>query len=363
MKIYLLSLLISCSLFAGTYNDAYQVYNQKDFKYTQEKDEFMYGDFKEIIRFDMLHFTNGYMDTDSNNTYETIVDTIKKYKQNNEKFKITVIGHTSKRTDEHNEVAALSHVYGSDWSRSFRFSQELNETIDNSRDFAQEVAKDLEDDGLDKNITVVEYRGAIDQGFTSGTDKGRDLSNRVMVSMYILFLKEKDSDKDTVFDSKDKCPKTPLGLEVDKHGCPLDEDEDGVLDYKDKCLGTPHGLEVDADGCRIAMTLHLNFANDSYVVPQESYDKIKEFADFLTKSPLYKAKLIGHTDSHASEEHNMILSINRAKATKEALVQDGISEERLMIEGKGELEPIATNDTEEGRAENRRTEITIFIQE
>jgi OOP family OmpA-OmpF porin len=60
-----------------------------------------------------------------------------------------------------------------------------------------------------------------------------------------------DSDGDGVIDSKDKCPDTPKGVKVDKNGCPLDSDGDGVPDYMDKCPQTPKGSKVDAKGCPI----------------------------------------------------------------------------------------------------------------
>ena len=58
-----------------------------------------------------------------------------------------------------------------------------------------------------------------------------------------------DSDRDGVLDKRDKCPGTPSGVAVDKHGCPLDSDDDGVADYLDKCPGTPSGVAVDKNGC------------------------------------------------------------------------------------------------------------------
>jgi OmpA-OmpF porin, OOP family len=60
-----------------------------------------------------------------------------------------------------------------------------------------------------------------------------------------------DSDKDGVPDYLDKCPNTPLGVAVDKDGCPVDSDKDGVPDYLDKCPGTPLGVAVDKDGCPV----------------------------------------------------------------------------------------------------------------
>jgi len=73
------------------------------------------------------------------------------------------------------------------------------------------------------------------------------------LSLGVSFIigKPKDSDKDGVVDSKDKCPDTPIGVKVDKNGCPIDSDGDGVPDYLDKCPNTPpeaYGM-IDADGC------------------------------------------------------------------------------------------------------------------
>ena len=73
-----------------------------------------------------------------------------------------------------------------------------------------------------------------------------------------------DSDKDGVPDYLDKCPGTPVGVAVDNDGCPPDSDKDGVPDYLDKCPGTPAGTAVDNDGCpippeKVSMTLAIQF--------------------------------------------------------------------------------------------------------
>jgi len=70
-------------------------------------------------------------------------------------------------------------------------------------------------------------------------------------SLGLIFCKaeELDSDGDGVFDSLDKCPNTPIGVEVDEKGCPLDTDGDGVPDYMDRCPNTPKGVKVDERGC------------------------------------------------------------------------------------------------------------------
>lgn len=140
---------------------------------------------------------------------------------------------------------------------------------------------------------------------------------------------------------------------------PVDSDKDGVFDPQDKCQNTPVGFKVDQDGCPTKLTLHLHFASDSDVVDSTGTAEVNAFADFLKGSPLYKATIVGHTDSTASDAYNQKLSEKRAKKVKAMLIEQGIAESRLKAEGAGEKMPIATNTTKEGRAENRRIEADL----
>jgi opacity protein-like surface antigen len=83
-------------------------------------------------------------------------------------------------------------------------------------------------------------------GVPDYSDKCPDTPPGVIVDVYGCPL---DSDKDGVPDYLDKCPNTPLGAAVDSHGCPVDSDNDGVPDYLDKCPNTPTVMKVDAHGC------------------------------------------------------------------------------------------------------------------
>jgi len=141
--------------------------------------------------------------------------------------------------------------------------------------------------------------------------------------------------------------------------CPIDSDKDGVFDPQDKCPDTPAGFKVDADGCPLKATLHLNFITNGHGVDAAGTAKVNEFAKFLKDSPAYKATIVGHTDSTASDKYNQKLSEKRAQMVKTMLIDQGVASDRLTAGGKGETMPVASNKTKQGRAENRRIEVEL----
>lgn len=204
---------------------------------------------------------------------------------------------------------------------------------------------------------------------------------------------ELDSDGDGVVDGLDKCPNTPAGRKVDSNGCELDSDGDGVVDGLDKCPNTPAGRKVDASGCEIdtdgdglvdgvdkcptvyAKTADgcplpeasppkklilegVNFDNDKATLRPDALTVLDNAAETLKEWGEAKIEVAGHTDSKASDDYNMKLSQKRAEAVRDYLIGKGIAAERLSAKGYGESSPVADNETEEGRAKNRRVELT-----
>ncbi len=169
-----------------------------------------------------------------------------------------------------------------------------------------------------------------------------------------------DSDGDGVYDYLDQCPDTPKGAPVDDKGCPLDSDGDGVYDYLDQCPGTPKGTLVDDKGCELKLTLHINFDFDQAVIKPEFKAELDKAADFVrAHNNVPFILLTGHTDSKGKDAYNMKLSQKRAEAVRQALINDyGMDATRLKAKGMGETQPVASNDTEEGRYQNRRVELT-----
>ena len=181
----------------------------------------------------------------------------------------------------------------------------------------------------------------------------------------VAVVAETDSDGDGIYDSLDKCPNTPAGSTVGVDGCPvvLDNDHDGVLNENDLCPDTPVGEKVDAHGCPIAIDLHITFANDSSVVPASADNILNKYAEFLKNNPYYSAKIVGYTDDRGSAAYNQKLSERRAKAVMNALIERGVNPAQLSAIGMGELNPVASNDTPEGRAQNRRIEAELTFKE
>lgn len=134
----------------------------------------------------------------------------------------------------------------------------------------------------------------------------------------------------------------------------LDSDNDGVLDENDQCPNTPTDVVVSSNGCPVTINLHIDFNNNSYVVQKTSFAKIDKFANFLKKHKDYSAQIVGYTDNIGSDAYNNKLSLKRADAVKKLLIEKGVDASRLTTIGMGELNAIASNNTPEGRAQNRR---------
>lgn len=180
-----------------------------------------------------------------------------------------------------------------------------------------------------------------------------------------------DNDQDGIYDSQDQCPDDPEDRDgfQDSDGCPdLDNDKDGIPDVADACPNNPETVNgyKDDDGCpdekpqEIKQTLVLrgvNFKTASAELLEESYYVLEQVYNSLEAYPNLKIEIGGHTDDQGSDDYNLALSYDRAKAVRSYLVLRGISEDRVVARGYGEQRPVAPNTTAEGRAKNRRVEV------
>ena len=102
------------------------------------------------------------------------------------------------------------------------------------------------------------------------------------------------------------------------------------------------------------------FETGRWNIVQGSEYELDKVVELMTKNPTLRIELGGHTDNVGRPEANQQLSEQRAKAVYDYLINKGIPSDRLSYKGYGETQPVAPNDTDEGRSENRRTEIKVM---
>ncbi|MGE5803889.1 MAG: OmpA family protein [Gemmatimonadota bacterium] len=169
-----------------------------------------------------------------------------------------------------------------------------------------------------------------------------------------------DADGDGVVDSQDRCPGTAAGVGVDPNGCPPDADGDGVADARDTCPATPAGTSVDAAGCPAAGPVVLEgvaFLTGSAKLTLNSQGPLDRVVTALRERPELRVVIEGHTDNVGNRDANLRLSKARADAVRAYFIAKGIAASRLTSVGIGPDQPVAPNDTEEGRAKNRRVQL------
>ncbi|HET6767123.1 MAG TPA: OmpA family protein [Chitinophagaceae bacterium] len=173
-----------------------------------------------------------------------------------------------------------------------------------------------------------------------------------------------DRDKDGVTDNKDRCPDEPGSTKND--GCPItDTDGDGVPDDTDRCPDTPgpasnNGCPEDVKTKLTYIAKNIYFNTNKATLQNISYDPLNQLVDILNKYPTAKLTIEGHTDNTGTNAHNMQLSESRAKTVMSYLTGKGIPANRLTAVGYGEENPVATNNTAEGRTLNRRVELKLI---
>ena len=179
---------------------------------------------------------------------------------------------------------------------------------------------------------------------------------------------EPDADGDGVADVRDACPDTPRGAEVNSRGCELDSDNDGVVNSQDLCPNTTAGAEVDETGCEgitetiETFTVEVQFPTNSSVIDHAFDDEIRRVADALKDNPSTVVEIAGHADNTGKASYNELLSHRRAEAVAARLTGPlGVDPAKVSARGYGESEPVASNDTAAGRAENRRVEARIQV--
>lgn len=239
------------------------------------------------------------------------------------------------------------------------------------------LSTDSDGDGMSDADETTKY-GTNPFGIDTDGDGLDDLAE---ITVYNTDPRTADSDNDGLTDKQ----------EIERGSDPLkgDTDGDGIGDADDKCPGVP-GVR-SAEGCpeppraeqpapattiirdtveviREIKTIEkgqsytpygINFKRGNADIAVEAEIILDDVAQWLRDNPTISVEIRGHTDAEGSEEANMTLSQQRAEAVKEYLILQGIGPDRLTTKGFGESWPVEVNDTEKGRARNRRIEFYV----
>jgi outer membrane protein OmpA-like peptidoglycan-associated protein len=142
-----------------------------------------------------------------------------------------------------------------------------------------------------------------------------------------------------------------IGQQMDRQADDLDDDLEGA-----DVTRVGEGIEVTFDSA-------LLFDFDSAELRRNARQNLRELAESLENYPRTDILIVGHTDATGPEDYNQELSEDRARAAAAFLYDQGIRPDRVETLGRGESEPVATNDTEAGRQQNRRVEVAIYASE
>jgi outer membrane protein OmpA-like peptidoglycan-associated protein len=185
-----------------------------------------------------------------------------------------------------------------------------------------------------------------------------------------------DRDNDGIPDNVDQCPDKPEDKDgiQDEDGCPeTDADGDGIADAQDKCPtqagrrwpnkpeknGCPGLTQLDDKG-NIQLLRPIEFEYGKAVIKPVSYPILDEVVDLMKGRPSARVGVYGHTDNRGTDAINTRLSRERAEACKNYIVGKGIAAGRLESKGFGPTQPVADNNTDDGRARNRRVDFKIL---
>jgi len=164
----------------------------------------------------------------------------------------------------------------------------------------------------------------------------------------ICFAQDGDEDGDGVFDRRDRCPDTPPNTPVSHNGCPLPQ----YPPSEKAPAPEPEVITLNDQGS-------VMFAYDSAELTPAAQQQLRTLTGKLNDPSVASIKVIGHTDSRGSDAYNQALSERRASSVAEYLISQGLAPQKITSQGRGEREPIADNETDAGRAQNRRVELHL----
>ena len=382
MRFIIIFLLLLSGLNANIYD-----------KSTYSKNYFYDTEFEEIVRFDPLEFQSDELSTQSEEYLKEVVQKIKTYTDAEKNILITIVGHTALTTDDANEKKLESRTYARKIQNYFSDSFDTNESFDKSQSYASKIQEYLAQEGVDKNITTLELRSDKDELFSTETEDGYELSNRVMVSMYVE--KDLDLDRDGVLKADDNCPNSKLGAKVDENGCSYRTIVLLLKGHKKKSAIEVHtnagssiiehtndytlvksknsiakvlskmpdeemqrlfgDVLIDSNLKLVKFTLYFNGKE----LLQDSQSQLSNIIEIIAKTEDAYIQVIGHTDTRGKKVSNEILAKQRADLVSQKIKSTISSYFYFVTESYGENNLAVQTDDEVREPLNKRVEIFI----
>lgn len=172
----------------------------------------------------------------------------------------------------------------------------------------------------------------------------------ILTGGLICYAQDGDQDGDGVFDRRDRCPDTPADTPVEHHGCPRPQYPGGVTEPV-----------IESQVITLSDAGDVLFATNQSDLTPAAKSQLDALMTRLQGADVSSIKVVGHTDNVGTDAYNQTLSERRANSVADYLLSKGVAPNKVSSEGKGESEPVAENDTEEGRAKNRRVDLHINV--
>lgn len=373
MKSFILSLALYSVLFAGVYDYGY--HPLKEVNASEQKNALFYGDFERIFHYDPIFYApSDPIKLQDDEAIKKMVQSVQSYAASGVPYKVSIVGHTRLNEEHEHENIQESTFFGSIQNTLFESKSDSKANRAACERAVDSVKKQLIDNKIQEKDIIVECRDGANPHYLENDENAREFNYQVLVTVYT----SKPVKPVVVVAPVQKAIVVPkpapvvIPIPVIETPIPLiapvtavsvaegDADKDGVVDSKDKCQNTPKGYVVDDNGCPVEVTLHINFATSSSVIPSSASKEIEKLKSFMKEYQGYTIEIGGHTDSLGEANKNKILSEKRANALAEVLVKGGISADRIKAQGFGESLPIASNMEASGRAQNRRVEVKMF---
>ena len=219
--------------------------------------------------------------------------------------------------------------------------------------------------GIDVPLFVEVIRGSVDKNVRELPEISAPITTQTAQYQEPIIS---DGDGDGIPNSIDNCPNTPVGDKVNDKGCTIVSSiilPEEVTYLED--TGTTQSVETVSEVVvqknsftkRKRQNIKVGFESNSAVIKSSSKVSVKRFADFLKNNPSSNVTIEGYTDNSGNRAKNLSLSTKRAQSVRALLIKYGANASKIKAVGKGDLNPIADNETASGREKNRRIEVVV----